>query len=82
MSGTASAPGISPHGYGLLVLLHVLEEGDGARQLPAIDGLRGLAGVLVGDAEVGAARACGLGGLDVCCVADLKNAVVSDDFTN
>lgn len=65
LGSTASAPGISPHGHGLSVALDVLEVGEGAAELPAVDGLGGLAGVLVRDAEVGAARAGGLGRLDV-----------------
>lgn len=65
MRSTASAPGISPHRHGLDVLGDILEVGDGAGDFPAVDGLGGLAGVLVGDTEVGAARAGGLGGLEV-----------------
>lgn len=54
------------------MVLDVLEVGDCAAQLPAVDGLSRLAGVLVGDAQVGAAGARGFGGLDVGgCVADL-----------
>lgn len=40
----------------------VLEEGDGTVELPAVDGLGGLASVLEGDAEVLAAGAGRLGG--------------------
>jgi hypothetical protein len=47
------------------VLLDVLKELDGALQLPSVDGLSGLAGVLEGDTEVGAARAGGLSRLDL-----------------
>ena len=51
--------------------------GDGAGEFPAVDGLRGFAGVLEGDAEVGAARAGGFGGLEVGgCVADLERGEV------
>lgn len=52
LSGSANAASISSHGDGLGLLLHVLEELDGAGQLPAIDGLGGLAGVLEGNSEV------------------------------
>lgn len=72
LRSTASAPGISAHWHGLDMALHILEVGEGAGDLPAVDGLGGLAGVLVGDTEVGAAGACGLRGLEVGgCVADL-----------
>ena len=64
MGSTASAPGISPHGDGLDVRLDVLEVLEGAGDLPAVDGLGGLAGVLERDTEVGAASAGALGGLD------------------
>jgi hypothetical protein len=65
LCSTASAPGISPHWHSLDVALDILEVGDGAGKLPAVDGLGGLAGVLVGDAEVGAAGARRLGWLEV-----------------
>lgn len=45
--------------------LDVLEVLEGAGDLPAVDGLGGLAGVLERNTEVGAARAGGLGRLDV-----------------
>lgn len=45
--------------------LDVLEVGERAGELPAVDGLSSLARVLVRDTEVGAARAGGLGGLEV-----------------
>ena len=64
MGSTASAPGISPHGDGLDVALDVLEVLEGTGDLPAVDGLGGLAGVLERDTEVGAASAGGLGRLD------------------
>ena len=68
-SGSTSVP---PHGNGFLVLLDILEVVDGASELPAVDRLGGLAGVLEGDAEVGTARAGRLCGRDLsCCVADL-----------
>jgi hypothetical protein len=65
LGGAASAAGVAAHGDGLLVLLDVLEEGDSTLQLPAVDGLGGLVGVLEGDAEVGTAGAGRLGGLDL-----------------
>ena len=65
LGGAAGAAGVSAHGDGLLVLLHVLEEGNGTLELPAVDGLGGLAGVLEGDTEVGTAGAGRLRGLDL-----------------
>jgi hypothetical protein len=65
LGGAAGATGVSAHGDGLLVLLHVLEEGNSTLELPAVDGLGGLAGVLEGDTEVGTAGAGRLGGLDL-----------------
>jgi hypothetical protein len=65
LGGAASAAGISSHGDGLLVLLDVLEELDSSLQLPAVDGLSGLSGVLEGNSEVGTAGAGRLGGLDL-----------------
>ena len=54
------------------MLLDILEEGDGAGELPAVDGLGGLAGVLEGGSEVGAAGAGGFRGFEVGgCVTDL-----------
>jgi hypothetical protein len=61
LRASSSAAGISSHRHGLLVLLHILEEGDGALELPAVDGLGGLARVLERDSEVGAAGAGRLG---------------------
>ena len=72
LGSTASAPSIAPHGHGFDVVRDVLEVGEGAAQLPAVDGLGCLAGVLEGDAQVGAASARALGRFDVGgCVADL-----------
>ena len=72
LRSTASAPSIPPHGHRLLVVLNIVEVGEGALELPAVDGLRGLAGVLEGAAEVGAAGARRFGGFEVGgCVADL-----------
>jgi len=60
------------------VRLDILEVLDCAVQLPAVDGLGSLAGVLVGDTEVGAPRAGGFGVLDVGGgVADLKGKTMS-----
>ena len=54
------------------MVLHILKVGDGAAQLPAVNGLRGLARVLVGDAKVGTTGARGFGGFEVGgCVANL-----------
>lgn len=73
LGSSASAASISSHGNSLLVLLDVLEEGHGTLELPAIDGLGGLAGVLEGDTEVGAAGAGRFRGLDLSrCVSDLS----------
>ena len=57
LGGPSGAAGISSHGHSLLLLGHILEELLGALQLPAVDRLGGLAGVLERDAEVGAAGA-------------------------
>jgi hypothetical protein len=46
------------------VALDVLEVLESAGDLPAVDGLGGLAGVLERDTQVGAASAGALGGLD------------------
>lgn len=72
LCGAASASGIPPHGNGLLVLEDISEVGEGALELPAVDGLGSLAGVLEGDAEVAAARAGRLCAVDAgCSVANL-----------
>lgn len=83
LGSTASAPGVSPHWHGLLVLLNILEEGDGALELPAVDGLGGLAGVLERNTKVGAASAGGLGGLNLGGgVSDLRKWCVSMEGEN
>ncbi len=46
MGGPADRAAVAPHGDGLLLLEDVLEEGLGALELPAVDRLGGLAGVL------------------------------------
>jgi hypothetical protein len=72
LSCASSAAGEPPHGNGLLVLENISEVGQGALELPAVDGLGGLAGVLEGDAEVAAAGAGRLCAVDAgCCVANL-----------
>ena len=65
LSSSAGAASVSSHGDGLGLLLDVLEELDGAGQLPAIDGLSGLAGVLERNSEVGTAGTSRLRGLDL-----------------
>ena len=65
LGGAASGAGVSSHGDGLLVLLDVLEEGNSALKLPAVDGLGGLASVLERNSEVGTASAGRLRGLDL-----------------
>ena len=73
LCSTARAPSIPPHGHRLLVVLDIVEVGECALQLPAVDGLRRLAGVLEGAAEVGTVGACGFGRFEVGgCVADLS----------
>jgi len=71
LRATTSATSVPPHGNCLLVLLDVLEIGDSALQLPAIDCLCRFTGVLERDAEVGSASPCRLLGRDRgCCVPD------------
>ena len=57
LCATASAAGISSHGNALLQFLDILEVLDRTLDLPAVDGLGGLAGVLEADTQVGASRA-------------------------
>lgn len=77
LGGAASAPGITSHGDGLGVVLDVLEVLEGTGDLPAVDGLSGLTGVLERDTEVRAASAGALGVLDFGSgVADLKEGDV------
>jgi hypothetical protein len=72
LRGAASAASISPHGDSLLLLQDISEVGERTLELPAVDGLGRLAGVLEGDTEVAAASAGALRVIDVgCCVADL-----------
>lgn len=65
MSSAADGASVAAERDGLGLLLHVLEELDSALQLPAVDSLGGLAGVLEGDTEVGTAGAGRLGGSDL-----------------
>lgn len=60
LGSTADGASVAAHGDSLRLLLDVLKELDGALQLPAVDGLGGLAGVLERNTEVGTA---GLGRL-------------------
>lgn len=78
LGGPAGAASISAHGNSFLVLLHILEEGDSASQLPAIDGLGSFPRVLERHAEVRAAGAGRLGGMDLGrSVSDLEGNQVS-----
>lgn len=73
LGGAADGTGVPPHGDDLDLLLDILEVLEGAVELPAVDGLGGFPGVLEGNAEVGAAGASALRGLDVGgSVADLE----------
>ena len=67
LGGTADAAAVASHGYGLLLLADVLEELLGAGELPAIDGLGGLAGVLERNTEVRPAGASRLRRGDLSC---------------
>lgn len=78
MGSAAGTASVAAHGDGLLVVLDVLEELDSTLELPAVDGLGSLAGVLEGDAEVGTAGAGRLGGQNLGrSVSDLINATKS-----
>lgn len=79
LCGATSAPGIASHWDCLDVSLDVLEVCYGAAELPSIDGLRGLAGVLERHTEVGSVRPCGLCIVDGgCCVSDLVEGVSTE----
>ena len=72
LCGASGAACVPPHGNGLLVLEDISKVGEGALELPAVDGLGSLAGVLEGDAEVAASRAGRLCAVDAgCSVANL-----------
>ena len=61
------------------MLLDILEVSQCLLQIPAVDGLGGLAGVLEADAQVAAARASGLARFDGrSSVADLLRGVLAD----
>lgn len=62
LGGAAGGASVPAHGDSLDLLLDVLKEGNSALQLPAVDGLSGLAGVLEGHTQVGTASAGRLGG--------------------
>lgn len=73
LRAATSAASVPPHGDGLDLLGDILEVLGGTVELPAVDGLGGLAGVLEGDTEVGATSASALRGVDVGgSVADLE----------
>lgn len=61
MGGAADGATVAAHGDGLLLLADVLEEGLGALELPAVDGLGSLAGVLERHPEVRPTGASRLG---------------------
>lgn len=65
LRSTADGASVAAEGDNLLLLLDVLKELDGALQLPAVDGLGGLAGVLERNSEVGTAGLGRLGGRDL-----------------
>lgn len=76
LSSASSAASVPPHGNGLLVLQDISEVGEGALELPAVDSLSRLAGVLEGNAEVaaaGAGRLCAVNG--GCSVANLQELI-------
>ena len=57
LGGAAGGTSVAAHGDGLLVLKDVAQVGEGALELPSVDGLGGLAGVLERHTEVGTASA-------------------------
>lgn len=65
LGSAAGTTSVAAHGDSLLVVLDVLKEGDGALELPSVDSLSGLTGVLEGHTEVGTAGAGRLGGLNL-----------------
>lgn len=65
LGSAADGAAVAAHGDGLALLLDVLEELDSALELPAVDGLGGLAGVLEGHTQVGTAGAGRLGRNDL-----------------
>lgn len=71
LRSAAGAASVPPHGNGLLVLEHIVEEGKGTLKTPSVDSLGGLAGVLERGAEVAAASPGGL------CVVDRGGCVAN-----
>ena len=72
LGSAAGRTGISAHGNGLLVIDDILEVDESTLQLPSVDRLGSLAGVLEADAEVRAPSAGALCVGDcVCGVTDL-----------
>ncbi len=57
LCGPTCAPSISPHGHGFAVANDIVQVGDGALELPAIDGLGGFSSVFERDTEVSASGA-------------------------
>ena len=75
LGSPSSAPRVPSHRHRLLLQLDILEEGDGALELPAVDGLGGFPCVLERHSEVRAARAGRLGRRDLgCCVSNLAGS--------
>ena len=73
LRGATDAAAEAAEGDGLLLLGDVVEEGNGALELPAVDGLGGFPRVLERDTEVRAAGAGRLGGRDLLgCVSNLQ----------
>jgi len=71
LCASSSASSVPPHGHGFLVLDYILKVGNGAAELPAIDRLGSLPGVLERDTEIGTAGASGLRVVDTgCSVSD------------
>lgn len=81
LGAAASATGVPSHGHNLLELLDILKVLDRTLDLPAVDSLGSLAGVLEADAKV---RAPGAGRLrrgDVLrSVADLQECMLANCF--
>jgi len=74
LSSATDATAVASHGDGLLLLKDILKELLGTGELPAVDRLSGLAGVLEGNTEVRAARAGRLRRGNFCrCVPNLES---------
>ena len=79
LCGTSSSTSVSPHGHGLLVLDDIVEESLCPLQLPAIDGLGGLSGVLEAHTKVGSPRAGALRRVNLRrCVSNLPSQISLD----